>query len=109
MKKSKKLDAQVLERQVRICKAFANTTRLQMLDLLGRREWPVSELKKTLRISKHNLSQHLAILRSAGIVHTRREGRQLHCSLAMPEVKSACQIIAGVLRAQVRRSKDLEL
>jgi DNA-binding transcriptional ArsR family regulator len=109
MNKSKKVNRQVLERQVRICKAFANTTRLQMLDLLGRREWPVSELKTTLRISKHNLSQHLAILRSAGIVQTRREGRQLHCSLAIPEVKSACQIIGNVLRAQIRRSKKLDV
>lgn len=109
MRSSKKLDARVLEQQVRICKAFANTTRLQMLDLLSRREWPVSELRKALRITKHNLSQHLAVLRAAGIVHARRDGRQIHCSLAIPEVKSACQIIGDVLRAQLRRSKKLDI
>lgn len=109
MKKPGKLDAQVLDRQVRICKAFANSTRLQMLDLLGRREWAVADLKKVLGISKHNLSQHLAILRSAGIVNSRRNGRQVYCSLAIPEVKRACQIIADVLRAQVRRSKNLDM
>ncbi len=109
MKRRGKLDAQVLERQVRICKAFANPTRLQMLDLLGQREWAVADLKRALRISKHNLSQHLAILRSAGIVSSRREGRQIYCSLAIPEVKSACQMIGDVLRAQVRRSKKLDI
>lgn len=109
MKKPGKLDAQILERQVRICKAFANPTRLQMLDLLGQREWAVADLKSELRISKHNLSQHLAILKSAGIVHSRREGRQVYCSLAIPEVKSACQMIANVLRAQLRRAQGLQL
>jgi len=59
------LDEQVLEKQVRICKAFANATRLQMLDLLGQREWPASELQEELSISKPNLSQHLAILKAA--------------------------------------------
>lgn len=109
MKKPGKLDAQVLERQVRICKAFASTTRLQMLDLLGQREWAVADLKKELRITKHNLSQHLAVLKSAGIVHSRRDGRQVYCSLTLPEVKRACQIIGDVLRAQIRRSKNLDI
>ena len=34
------IEAEVFERQARICKAFANATRLQMLDLLGKRDSP---------------------------------------------------------------------
>jgi len=101
------LDEQVLEKQVRICKAFANSTRLQMLDLLGQREWPASELQKQLSISKPNLSQHLAILKAAGVVSTRREGKQVYCSLAFPEVKSACRLIRDVLRAQIHQGRRL--
>jgi len=103
------LDEQVLEKQVRICKAFANATRLQMLDLLGQREWPASELQERLSISKPNLSQHLAILKAAGVVSTRRKGKQVYCSLAFPEVKSACRLLRDVLRAQVLQGRRLTL
>lgn len=101
------LDEQVLEKQVRICKAFANATRLQLLDLLGQREWPASELQERLSISKPNLSQHLAVLKAAGVVLTRREGKQVYCSLAFPEVKSACRLLRDVLRAQIRQGQRL--
>ena len=110
MKKSgKQSDAEneILERQVLICKSFANTTRLHMLDLLGKRDWSSAEIQKELGISKANLSQHVAILRSAGVVVRRRQGKQVYFSLAMPEVKKACQIIQHVLRAQVRNGQKL--
>jgi ArsR family transcriptional regulator len=101
------LENEIYERQVRICKAFANTTRLQILDLLGKREHGVSELQRRLGVTNANLSQHLAILRGAGIISTRREGQQIYCSLAIPEVKQACQLIRGVLRAQIRNGRKL--
>jgi DNA-binding transcriptional ArsR family regulator len=100
-------DAEILERQVRICKAFANSTRLVMLDLLGKREWPVGRLQQELGVSKPNLSQHLAVLKAAGVVVTRREGKQVYCGLAMPEVKNACQLIRTMLRAQLRNGRKL--
>ena len=78
-----------------------------MLDLLGSREWPVSKLQEELGVSKPNLSQHLAVLKAAGVVITRREGKQVFCGLAMPEVKSACQLIRNMLRAQIRNGRKL--
>jgi DNA-binding transcriptional ArsR family regulator len=101
------LENEIYERQVRICKAFANTSRLHILELLGKREHGVSELQRRLAITKANLSQHLAILRGAGVINTRREGQQIYCSLAIPEVKQACQLIRSVLRAQIRNGRKL--
>jgi len=100
--KNARFEAQLLEQQVRICKAFANTSRLRMLDILGRREHSAAELQHLLAISKANLSQHLAILKAVGIVRARRDGRQLYCSLAIPAVKQACHIIREVLREQLQ-------
>src|SRR6266542_6395499 len=94
-------DTEIYERQARICKAFAHPGRLQILDLLGQGERGISELQETLRISKTGMSQHLAILKSAGVVATRRNGKQIYCSLAIPEVKQACQLIRKVLHAQI--------
>jgi DNA-binding transcriptional ArsR family regulator len=100
-------DDQVYEMQVRICKSFANPTRLKMLDLLARREYSASDLQAELGITAPNVSQHLAILKAAGVVATRRDGKQIYCSLAIPEVKQACQLIRDVLRAQVRNGRKL--
>jgi len=102
-------DVEILERQVRIFKAFANSTRLVILDLLGSREWPVSKLQAELGVSKPNLSQHLAVLKAEGVVVTRRQGKQVYCALAMPEVKSACLLIRNMLRAQLRNGRKLML
>jgi ArsR family transcriptional regulator, virulence genes transcriptional regulator len=100
-------DWQIFERQSRICKAFANPIRLYILHQLGKRDWSVSELQKMLGISVPNLSQHLAILKSAGVVVTRREGKRVYCSLPIPEVKQACDLIHGVLRRQIKDSRTL--
>jgi len=102
-----RVEAEIFERQARICKAFANATRLQMLDILGKRDWSAGHLQQELGISKANLSQHVAILKSLGIVTARREGRQMYFSLAMPEAKEACHLIHEVLRAQIRNGRRL--
>ncbi|MBZ5665405.1 MAG: metalloregulator ArsR/SmtB family transcription factor [Acidobacteriia bacterium] len=110
MKKDRKrfdVENEILERQVLICKAFANSTRLHILDLLGKRDWSAAEIQQELGISKANLSQHAMVLRSAGVVVRRREGKQVYFSLAMPEVKKACQLIQHVLRAQIRNGQRL--
>jgi DNA-binding transcriptional ArsR family regulator len=112
MKKGSKqsnLENEILERQVMICKAFANSTRLHILDLLGKRDWTAADIQKELGISKANLSQHAMVLKSAGVVVRRREGRQVYFSLAMPEVKKACQLIQHVLRVQIRNGQKLEI
>ena len=98
---------EIFERQARICKAFAHPGRLQILDLLGQGERGSSELQEVLGISKTGISQHLSILKSAGVLATRREGKQIYCSLAMPEVKQACQLIRKVLQAQIAASHRL--
>jgi len=107
VKKRQKLENEILERQVTICKAFANSTRLRMLDLLGQRDWSSAELQDELGVSKANLSQHVLILKSAGVILRRRQGREVFFSLAMPEVKRACQLIQHVLRVQIRNGQKL--
>jgi ArsR family transcriptional regulator len=106
-KRATNTDRLIYQRQSQICKAFANPVRIQILEMLGQRERYVSELLEELGISKPNLSQHLAILRNSGVVTTSRVGKQLSCTLAMPEVKSACELIRNVLRKQVDEGRKL--
>ena len=101
------INKEIYKRQAQICKAFAHPARIHILDILGKGECGVSQLQKELGVSKTNISQHLAILRSAGVLSTRREGKQIYCSLAIPEVKQACQLIRSVLLSQIAESSRL--
>ena len=104
-----RLAREIFERQANLCKAFANPVRLEMLDLLGSGEWVLGDMQERLGISKANLSQHLAVLKAAGVISTRRQGRHFFCTLAIPEVKQACQLIHNVLRAQVRKGRTFAI
>ena len=104
---NRQLEEELYERRAGICKAFANPVRLKILDLVAQRSRPVSELHQRLGISEANLSQHLAVLRGAGVIATRRTGKQVQCYLAIPEVKQACALISDVLRAQVKNGQRL--
>ncbi len=95
------IEKRVYERQAELCKAFANPTRLHLLDLLSQKEWSCTDLQGALAISKANLSQHIAVLKGAGVVVSRREGKKIYCSLAIPEVEQACQILRRVLIAKI--------
>lgn len=101
------IDFSIYERQAQICKAFANPVRLVILDLVSKGEVKSADLQETLGITKANLSQHLTVLRTAGIIVMRREGKQVFCSLAMPEVKQACEIVHKVLQSQWEGARRL--
>ncbi len=64
-----------------------------------------AELQQGLGISKANLSQHLAVLKSAGVVATRRQGKQLHCGIAVPEVKQTMGVFRNMLKAQGKETR----
>lgn len=108
----KTADDEIFDRQARICKAFAHPGRLHILDLIGNGERGASDLQKELGLSKTNISQQISVLKSAGVLVTRRNGKQIYCSLAIPEVKQACKLIREVLTAQIaathRLSRPLE-
>ncbi len=107
--KTAAVENRIYEMQVRICKALANHTRLHILDLLGKKSYTVSGLQRELGIPLANVSVQLATLRSAGVVVTEKKGRQVYCSLALPEVRQACHFIRRVLKAQVRNAQNLPI
>ena len=105
MKRKNRADKETYERQANLCKAFANPTRLQLIGMLEESDCWASELQQGLDISKANLSQHLSILKAAGMVQTRRDGKQLFCKLAMPEVRKATALFRAMLKSQMRENR----
>jgi DNA-binding transcriptional ArsR family regulator len=55
---------------------LAEPSRRLILDLLRERERPVGELVECLRISQPGVSKHLRVLREAGLVAVRADGRR---------------------------------
>ena len=67
--------------------AFANPTRLRILERLASQgEVNVNDLAAYLRMSQPRISWHLRMLRVGGVIRTRREGRQVYCSLDVENI-----------------------
>jgi DNA-binding transcriptional ArsR family regulator len=101
----------IYDLQAEICGALANPIRLQILDILSEHEMTSSELLEILKIPKANLSQHLAVLKDAGVIHARKEGLFQYMSLAIPKIKDACTLVKSVLLEKIamedKRNSDL--
>lgn len=77
--------------------ALSNETRLRLLHLIGAREVCVCELVEALDMPQPKISQHLACLRSVGVVEARREGKWMHYRLIRPACKPACAVLDATL------------
>lgn len=86
------------QRAALIGRALADPKRLCVLETLAEREASVSELSACAGCQVPNMSQHLAVLRSAGLVTTRREGSTVYYRLADPRVIEAYRLIQGLAR-----------
>ena len=77
-------------------KVLANEDRLLLLCQLSQGERCVSELEALLDIRQPTLSQQLGVLRSEGLVTTRREGKHIHYSVSEPRVVDLLQFMYAI-------------
>lgn len=90
----------------RIGQALASPHRLEILELLAQSERSVDSLGDELGLSKANMSQHLKVLRTAGLVDTRRDGLYVHYRLAADSVSrlgAALRTVAEERLAELER------
>jgi DNA-binding transcriptional ArsR family regulator len=73
--------------------AVANPKRLLILDTLIKQEFSVGDLAKRVELSKSALSQHLAKLRMAGLVSTRREAQTFYYSCHVDAVAALLDLV----------------
>jgi DNA-binding transcriptional ArsR family regulator len=93
--------------QADVLRTLAHPRRLEILHELSRGPREVNRLAATLGLSQPNVSQHLAVLRAAGVVEAEREGREVHYRLADPEVMVACGVMRRVLERRLARLAKL--
>ena len=94
------LAASDIERQrtATIARALSDPKRLCVLETLAKGERSVGELSRDVGCQVPNMSQHLAVLRSAGLVSARREGTTVFYRLADTRVLDAFRLMQNISR-----------
>jgi ArsR family transcriptional regulator len=82
---------------VDFAKAIADETRQQIMKLCCCKELSVSEIVEKTSVSQPTVSHHLAILRDAGLVDMRHEGKQTYYTLNQERMVVCCgQLMRGL-------------
>ncbi|MFN2464702.1 MAG: ArsR/SmtB family transcription factor [Candidatus Dormibacteria bacterium] len=66
---------------------LANPTRLAIVSILVDGEVSASEIARELKLSQPLLSWHLRVMRRAGLIETRRRGREMSCGLDRESIR----------------------
>jgi ArsR family transcriptional regulator len=91
------------ELHAEMCKVFSNPTRLEILNLLRDKKMSVTELIKKTKLSQANISQHLSIMKSKGIVTSNRKGKNIYYKLTNPKIIKAFDIIRDILAEKLKK------
>ena len=94
---------EVYRLQAEVLKTLANPRRLEIVHLLAEGPREVGRLAEEMGITQPNVSQHLALMRAAGVVEAERDGREVRYRLSDPDIICACETMRGVLLRRISR------
>jgi len=90
-----------------ICKGLANPIRIEIIEILNDKELTFGELQVETGVLKSNLSQHLSIMVSNGILEQRKEGQNVFFKLSTDRIATACRIMREVLIENIQKQSEL--
>jgi len=93
--------------QAEVCRTLSHPTRIAALHLLAAGPRTVHALSSELGISQPNASQHLSLMRAAGLVEPERDGREVTYRLTDPGIIDACELMARVMHRRLARMATL--
>lgn len=94
----------LLERKVTIFKALAHPVRLAIAERLMEGERCVCEIAQWFPCDRTTISKHLAVLRNAGVIADRKEGLNVHYSLALTCLGRLSACLDGAIRKEALES-----
>src|SRR3989337_24177 len=94
-------------RSVELFHALSDETRLEIVDMLRSGERCVCDLTDALDAAQSRLSFHLKVLKDAGIVRDRREGRWVHYELDRAAFDEIEELIAAMKPSTTGRQGDV--
>ena len=89
--------------QAEILKILASPRRIEILHALANGPIEVGGIARQIDASQPNVSQHLAAMRTAGLVDAERVGREVRYRLSDPDVIVACGVMRSVLERRLSR------
>ena len=89
--------------QAETLKTLASPRRIEILHVLAGGPIEVGRLASRIGASQPNVSQHLSVLRTAGLVEAERDGREVRYRLSDPDVMVACGLMRAVLERRLAR------
>lgn len=90
----------------KLLKTISHPKRLEIIHLLRDQEISVTDIHQMLDLPQANVSQHLMILRKAGVVTTRKDGKQIFYKIKYPQLIKASDLMREILMDQY---EDTEL
>lgn len=91
----------------RLFQALADRTRLRLLNLIGDSEVCVCFFVEVLGEPQPKISRHLGVLRSAGLVSARRDGKWMHYRLEVPaQLERVCADVFATLKNDPEMQRD---
>ncbi len=98
----------MLEHWERVMKALGQSTRLKILMLLASREQCVCELERIIDVSQPAISQHMRVLKAAGLVKERRDGQWIYYRLDKENMGGTLQSFLAAFDDPRGAVKDME-
>lgn len=95
------------EKQAEIAKAIAQPFRIAIIDFLKDGEQCVCDIAVHIGAERSNVSRHLSVMLSAGIVTSRKEGLKAMYSLKTPCILGFFECITNCLKEQAKENQKL--
>ena len=92
-----------IEAKAHIVKALAHPTRLYIVEQLKERSLCVNELTERIGVDTSTVSKHLSILKNAGLLSSRKDGTQVHYSLADECIVKCIGCLGEIVHKQLER------
>ena len=90
-----------------LCKAIFNPKRLAIIDALRKNRMNVNDLSEKLKTSQSNISQHLAILKSKGLVVSVSEGSNNYYSISNPKLLKAFDLVSEIIKDKFKSDSKI--
>ena len=98
---------EIFRRQAELCKSLADPKRLMIIHHLRDGPKSVSELAEIAGLKQSNASQHIGVLRRAGVIKPQRDGNTVYYSLVTPKIAAACDMVRQVIAEEIQRNEAL--
>lgn len=97
----------MIEKYTKFFKALGEPTRLKILKLLADREMCVCELMEVLGMNQPRISQHLKVLKEAGVLKERKQAQWSYYSLCYSDFHNFIQAFVSFLGEDLKYINDL--